>query len=116
MKKFGTQHYRPLPDGLTIASSPINGNGLFTRENLKAGVFLGVTHVWETNRWDWIRTPLGGFINHSEDPNCFINMNIHYHLTNVGVKYFPMHVTKNLFYSYNNQTLLLMNGSIHYCN
>jgi hypothetical protein len=77
--KFGPQHYKPLPDGLTIASSPINGNGLFTTENLKAGIFLGVTHVWETNRWDWIRTPLGGFINHSENPNCFINMNIHYH-------------------------------------
>jgi len=47
MKKFGPQHYKPLPDGLTIASSPINGNGLFTKTDLKAGTFLGVTHVWE---------------------------------------------------------------------
>jgi SET domain-containing protein len=53
--------------------------GLHTLEPLNAGIFLGETHIWETNRWDWIRTPLGGFINHSSEPNCFISTNIHYH-------------------------------------
>ena len=77
--KFGPEHYRPLIKELTIKESEINGLGLHATEDLKAGLFLGVTHVWETKRWDWIRTPLGGFINHSDNPNCFINMNIHYH-------------------------------------
>ena len=34
---------------------------------------------WCSKRREWIRTPLGGFLNHSEDPNCFVNTNIHYH-------------------------------------
>jgi len=53
--------------------------GLHTLHPLKAGIYLGETHIWETKRWTWIRTPLGGFINHSSNPNCFINTNIHYH-------------------------------------
>jgi hypothetical protein len=77
--KFGTHHYRPLIKELTIKESEINGLGLHTTENLKAGVFLGETHIWESKRHEWIRTPLGGFINHSDKPNCFINTNIHYH-------------------------------------
>jgi SET domain-containing protein len=40
---------------------------------------LGETHVWHDKRRNWIRTPLGGFINHSSEPNCFINTNIHHH-------------------------------------
>ena len=77
--KFKSHHYRPLIPEVTIKESEINGLGLHATENLKAGIFLGETHIWESNRHDWIRTPLGGFINHSENPNCFINMNIHYH-------------------------------------
>ena len=73
--KFGTHHYRPLIKELTIKSSliPDAGLGLFAVENLKAGVFVGETHIWESNRHDWIRTPLGGFINHSDNPNCYIS-------------------------------------------
>jgi SET domain-containing protein len=77
--KFGTHHYKPLIQELTIAESPINGLGLFAVENIKAGIFLGESHIWEANRWEYIRTPLGGFINHSDNPNCFISTNIHYH-------------------------------------
>ena len=40
---------------------------------------LGVARPLNKEKRGWIRTPLGGFINHSEDPNCFINENIHYH-------------------------------------
>ena len=71
--------YRPLCQGLTLKDSPIDGIGLFATEDLKAGIYLGETHIWETRRREWIRTPLGGYINHSEEPNCFINTNIHYH-------------------------------------
>ena len=33
------------------------------------------THVFavSTTRREWVRTPLGGFINHSEEPNCYIS-------------------------------------------
>ena len=70
--KFGPHHYRPLVNGLTISNSDINKLGLHTTADWNAGVFLGESHVWSEARRDWIRTPLGGFINHSNNPNCFI--------------------------------------------
>ena len=66
------EHYKPLAQGLTIKPSEINGLGLHTLNPLKAGTYLGETHVWHEKRHEWIRTPLGGFINHSSSPNCFI--------------------------------------------
>ena len=77
--KFKSHHYRPLTDCLTIKDSKINGLGLFAIDHITAGVYLGETHIWEDNRRAWIRTPLGGFINHSNTPNCFINTNTNYH-------------------------------------
>ena len=69
--KFGSHHYRPLIDELTIKESKINGLGLHAAEDLKAGCYLGATHIWVSSpRVGWIRTPLGGFINHSLKPNC----------------------------------------------
>ena len=62
--------YRPLPDGLTIKNSPIEGLGLFTTINIKKNTFIGVTHIRD-EQFDnkYIRTPLGGFYNHSNSPN-----------------------------------------------
>ena len=60
--------YHPLPAGLTIADSGISGQGLFTTRNLVAGTELGISHY--RIEGELIRTPLGGFINHSETPNC----------------------------------------------
>ena len=68
--------YRPLPDGLYIGMSEIEGNGLFTSKHLECGKELGISHI--TNKSgdfdrDLIRTPLGGFINHNKDKaNCEI--------------------------------------------
>ena len=59
--------YRPLPESLTIKQSGINGLGLFARESLKQGTNLGMSHLKLNG--NMIRTPLGGFINHSDDPN-----------------------------------------------
>jgi len=63
--------YRPLPDSLTIGQSKIEGLGLFAIQNIDSGVDLGLTHIpncyYENG---YIRTPLGGFINHSDTPNC----------------------------------------------
>ena len=41
--------YKPLPKSVAIKDSAIHGQG------------------FQNN---YIRTPLGGFINHSDDPNC----------------------------------------------
>tara|TARA_B100000029_G_scaffold194976_1_gene193071 strand:+ start:332 stop:772 length:441 start_codon:yes stop_codon:yes gene_type:complete len=62
--------YRPLPNELTIKDSPIEGLGLYATKNIKNNVFLGVTHIRD-EQFDnkYIRTPLGGFYNHSNNPN-----------------------------------------------
>ena len=73
--KFKSHHYRPLPEFLELKKSEIHGMGIHTKEDLKAGTYMGVTHIWETNRDTYIRTPLGGFINHSDNPNCFLFSN-----------------------------------------
>ena len=60
--------YRPLPSGLTVTDSRISGQGLFTTRRLVAGTELGVSHYRIDG--EYIRTPLGGFINHADEPNC----------------------------------------------
>ena len=62
------KQYHPLPSGLTIAESGISGQGVFTTRRLVSGTELGISH-WRVER-EFIRTPLGGFINHSDEPNC----------------------------------------------
>jgi len=60
--------YHPLPSGLTVADSGISGQGLFTTRRLVMGTMLGISHYRIDG--EYIRTPLGGFINHSDEPNC----------------------------------------------
>ena len=62
--------YKPLPKCLTIKISPIEGLGLYATEDIKANSFIGLTHVQDKNfENNYIRTPLGGFYNHSDKPN-----------------------------------------------
>ena len=60
--------YKPLPDTLTIKTSQVDGLGLFAKEDIGQGTNLGMSHVEIEDTI--IRTPLGGFINHSGDANC----------------------------------------------
>ena len=61
--------YRPLPHGLTIKNSPIEGLGLFVTIDIKKNTFIGVTHIRDEQFENkYIRTPLGGFYNHSNEP------------------------------------------------
>ena len=62
-------NYKPLPDSLQISCSPIEGMGIFAKEKIERGTNLGMSHLKLGSRI--IRTPLGGFLNHSETPNCF---------------------------------------------
>tara|TARA_B110001469_G_scaffold87399_1_gene82908 strand:- start:380 stop:685 length:306 start_codon:yes stop_codon:yes gene_type:complete len=65
--------YKPLPNYVTIRESPIAGLGLFAVKQIPAGTYLGIIHIvqCENSPLDVIRTPLGGFGNHSDTPNCF---------------------------------------------
>jgi len=60
--------YKPLPDTLTIKISKVDGLGLFAKEGIAQGTNLGMSHLEIED--EIIRTPLGGFINHSGDANC----------------------------------------------
>ena len=65
------QQYKALPDSITIKKSNIQGLGLFAVEKIPAGRFLGMGWIKAEVAHDGVwRTPLGGFINHSDVPNC----------------------------------------------
>ena len=66
-----TNEYKPLPDFLTIKKSDIHGLGLFSKKFIPEGTELGISHLHNENFPDnYLRLPLGGFINHHEMPNC----------------------------------------------
>ena len=73
--------YSPLPAMLTVKQTKENGLGLFATSIIERHVKLGIG--WYVNKSaidslhkpsspaiGKIRTPLGGFINHSSTPNC----------------------------------------------
>ena len=66
--------YRPLPDSLTIKDSSIHGLGIFATCDIPEKTDLGIAHVrmveWLGFPQGYCRTPLGGFYNHSDTPNC----------------------------------------------
>ena len=65
--------YKPLPESVTIKQSGINGLGLFAVEGIAQGTNLGTSHMRMACSNDdevILRTPLGGFINHSKNANA----------------------------------------------
>ena len=69
---MGRGNYIPLPSYLTIKESSIHGLGVFATENIKKKMKIGISHVFNKSFSDGvIRTPLGGFINHANNPNCY---------------------------------------------
>ena len=54
--------------GIRPLESKIDGLGLYATDDIEINTLVGVTHhhLWK----EVARTPLGGFINHSSDPNC----------------------------------------------
>jgi SET domain-containing protein len=71
--QYNRFYYKPLPDKVCIKESPIDGHGIFAAQDIKKGVDLGSTHIKVPMILTYIRTPLGGFINHSDEPNCFLD-------------------------------------------
>jgi|TARA_B100001146_G_C16075170_1_gene388197 hypothetical protein len=80
--EFGEGSYMPLPSSLRIGDSDVHGQGLFAKEDIPQGTDLGLCHIFVMHDWDgkewgskyWERTPLGGFINHSDDPNIHVDV------------------------------------------
>tara|TARA_R110000765_G_scaffold37411_2_gene82872 strand:+ start:1745 stop:2050 length:306 start_codon:yes stop_codon:yes gene_type:complete len=65
--------FNPLPKELTLGESEIHDIGLFAKEDIKRGHDFGISHIQIGE--ELYRTPLGGFINHSElKPNCTKSM------------------------------------------
>jgi len=63
--------WRPLPDSITIKESKIEGLGVFAIQEIPSQTDLGISHVYDERFPDnYIRLPLGAFINHHEMPNC----------------------------------------------
>jgi hypothetical protein len=63
--------YSPLPKGLKLAPSVHHGHGVWTTIDLPEGTIIGTTHKTDERFEDGlIRTPLGGYLNHSTVPNC----------------------------------------------
>ena len=60
--------YKPLPESLTIKTSGVHGLGLFADQKIIHGTNLGMSHMKVKDTI--FRTPLGGFINHANEPNC----------------------------------------------
>ena len=60
--------YKPLPENLRLGFSDIHDIGLFAKEAIPQGTNFGMTHLQFGKTL--IRTPLGGFINHKDNPNC----------------------------------------------
>ena len=63
--------YKPLPDGITIKESSVQGLGVFATKDFPSDTILGIVHINNKNfPHGYIRTALGAFYNHSEEPNC----------------------------------------------
>lgn len=72
MAKFNKFYYRPLPNYLLVGPSSIEGTGVFAIEELAADLDLGMTHLKVPILNGYVRTPLGGFVNHTENANCYL--------------------------------------------
>ena len=79
--------YKPLPKQLRLGFSEIHDIGVFAKEFIPMATNFGMTHLqFGANL---VRTPLGGFLNHSDEPNCekvklkFTNSDYHFNKWNL---------------------------------
>jgi len=95
--------FRPLPKELTIKNSPIEGLGLFATEDIKKHSFIGITHVRDEQFENkYIRTPIGGFYNHSDHPNVIRMVSDYLPKLNFGDQVDPTKSTQELTKNENN--------------
>ncbi len=65
-------YYNPLPEQLELKKSDIDGHGIFATMDLDKEFDLGATHIKMPIYNGFVRTPLGGYLNHDESPNCYL--------------------------------------------
>ena len=95
MADFTGTGYIALPTSVHIKDSQIHGQGLFAKEPIPVNTEIGEAHVFlmqdfndETREWkrkEWIRTPLGAFINHNNEANAFVEVRTPYEYPNTTV-------------------------------
>lgn len=68
-------NYRPLPEKFQMKVSDIEGHGVFTQQFISKGYieYEVPTHI-ELDDNTLVRTSLGGWLNHSDTPNCTLIM------------------------------------------
>ena len=93
--------YQPLPREVQIKMSKIHGEGLFAKEDIDDNTKIGLG--WLIVGPELIRTPLGGFINHSDEPNTIkIKKDNKYYLYSIrDIKKGEEITLKYTFYSVN---------------
>jgi len=106
--KGGSLQYKPLHESLTIKPSHTQGLGVFACKAIPKETDLGITHLKSKDLsyhfpQNIIRTPLGGFLNHSDNPNSYIEQEgpVWYLVTlfdipkdtEILIKYFPNFLT-----------------------
>ena len=69
-------YYKPLPDCITIKESNIEGLGLFAKKNIEQNFDLGSSHIKVPVICGFIRTSIGGFLNHSKNSNCELSLEL----------------------------------------
>ena len=63
---------------MEVRNTEESGHGLYATIDIPAGSYLGVSHVALTVeqekllRRNYVRTPIGGLINHNDTPNCVL--------------------------------------------
>ena len=70
-------YYKPLPDCIEVQKSPIEGFGLFAIQDISKDFDIGMSHIKVPIIQGYIRTSIGGFLNHSDDANCFLTEEFH---------------------------------------
>mgnify|MGYP003125533390 FL=1 len=66
-------YYKPLPDCVEVQKSPIEGFGLFAVEIIEKDFDLGMSHIKVPIIHGYVRTSIGGFLNHSKNANCYLS-------------------------------------------
>ena len=61
--------YKPLPKELRLGFSDIHDIGVFAKEKIWLGHDFGISHLKVGDQL--FRTPLGGFINHSDTSKLY---------------------------------------------
>mgnify|MGYP003726907149 CR=1 FL=1 len=90
LQKDHLNMYTPLPSCLTIKQSSIHGLGLFATEKINEGTDLGRSHFASDQQQELIRTPIGGFVNHSDNSNVKIEQE-------KGTDFFRLMVTRTIY-------------------